>query len=150
MTTYVPVPRPVVEALLREHDGELVSEFDDPAIRNDLKAALARDDRPAWENAAAALRMLRKLVDERGPRGVHELDQLRGTIRDELDTLGVTLHDEVAIYHGFVWTGLVTELARNGLHHDHIDEATFKAVAEIAATIASALLEYVPVEVLDR
>lgn len=150
MTSYVPVPRPVVEALLTEHDGDLVSSFDDPAIRNDLRAALDRTSTPPWHNAVTALRQLRALVDDRGPRAVHELDQLRGTIRDELDKLDVTLHDEVAIYHGLVWTGLVTELARYGVHNGAIEEGTYKAVAEIAATIASALLEYVPREILGR
>lgn len=147
MTAYVPVPKPVVLALL-EHDGDLVNEYDDHAIRNDLRAALERTSTPPWENATTALLELRKLVADRGPRAVAELDQLRGTIRDELDKLGVTLFDETAVYHGLVWVGLVTELARYGLGNGAIGEVTYKAIAEIAATIASALLEYVPRGVL--
>lgn len=145
MAEYVPVPRAVVEALLdREAD------VDDEAIANDLRTALRRPSSPPWDNAATALRMLRQMVDERGPRATHELDQLRGTIRDELDKLDVSLYDETAIYHGLVWTGLVTELARYGLQNGAVEDVTYKAIAEIAATIASALLEYVPGWALDR
>lgn len=101
-----------------------------------------------WHNAEPALRRLRAMVEERGPRAVAELDQLRGTIRDELDKLGVSLFDEAAIYHGLVWTGLVTELARYGYSNAAIGVETYDAIREITATIASALLEYVPRELL--
>ena len=148
MTAYVPVPRPVVEALL-DTDHELGGIGDDGPIRNDLRAALRRDSVPPWHLTENAIRQLRRLVADRGARGTFELDQLRGAIRDELDKLGVSLRDETAVYHGLVWTGLVVELARNGHNAGHVSPATYKAVQEIATTIASALLEYVPREVLS-
>jgi hypothetical protein len=140
MTAYVPVPRTVIEDLL-DSDGEVMKLS---TVRADLRAALRRPSTPPWHHAAEGISQLRELVDERGPRAVGELDQLRGSIRDELDRLDVSLRDEFAIYHGLVWVGLVVEIARNGFDNGYVDPPTFLKIREIVTTIASALLEYVP------
>lgn len=102
---------------------------------------------PPWHNAAPGISQMRTLVAEKGPVAVHELDQLRATIRGVLDEVEVSLHDEHAVYFGLVWTGLVTEIARYGYANARIDGDTYQAIGEIVATIGAALLDYVPKDI---
>lgn len=150
-SAFVLVPRVVVEELAGR-----TWPWSDAAIAADLVAALHREHdpkhrstgtSPPWHHAAEGVRQMRKIVADRGPGALAQLDQVRGEIRDEFDKLDVSLHDETAIYHGLVWTGLVTELARHGYKNGAVDGDTFRAIGEIIATIGSALLEYVPKDV---
>lgn len=120
------------------------------ALADELGVNLTRGPVPPWHLTQQAFAYLAEVIAGRGPVGRSELDQLQGTIRDELDKLEVNLHDEWVVYLGLVWTGLVTELARNGLAHQAIDRPTYVAIAEIATTIGAALMEYAPEEVRPR
>lgn len=150
MTAYVPVPRVVVEELV----GRPWS-FSDAGIVADLTHALHRDqvenvtpsERPPWHVTERAVRQYREIIARKGPLAVAELDQLRATIREEFDKIEVSLHDERAIFDGFVWVGLVTELARYGYSNARITGETYEAIAEITATIGAALIDYVPKDV---
>jgi hypothetical protein len=129
---------------------EWLGDFDRAELVDELleatRAHAAPARRPPWEKVRAAAGHLSTLVTARGARAIAELDQLRGTIRDELDELEVSVRDEFALYHGLVWTGLVVELARNGLRNEALDVATYEAISDLATTIASALLDYLPPE----
>lgn len=150
MTAYVPVPRVVVEELVGRSWP-----FSDASIVADLAHALHRDqvehvtpsDRPPWHVTEKAVRQYREIIARRGPMAVAELDQLRATIRGEFDKIEVSLHDERAIFDGFVWVGLVTEIARYGYSNGRIDVTTYEAIAEITATIGAAIVDYVPKDV---
>lgn len=148
MSDRVSVPRSVVEELVGRKWP-----MGDAALLADLHAALAEDHdstggaSPPWHLAANAVRQLRQLRAERGVKGQADLDQLQATIREQLDELEVSVHDPAAIFHGFVWTGLVVEIARYGYSNGRVDGDTFSAIGEISHTIASALLDYVPAEV---
>lgn len=144
LSPYVPVPRVVVEALVEEWKRELPS-----SILIDLESALVVNlavEKPPWAQVRNMAVDLERLIAGRGPRAVHELDQLRATMRDELDKLEVSLHDPWALYHGLVWVGMMVELARNGRKNGAVDAETFGAIAEIATTIAGGLLEFLPPE----
>ena len=106
--------------------------------------------RPPWCLTSKAFAYLSELVSGRGMQGAAELDQLRATIREELDKLEIGLTDEWSVYHGLVWTGLLTELARNGLANGAIAFETYEAIAEITTTIGAALMEYAPEGVKPR
>jgi hypothetical protein len=143
------VPRWVVDDLLKER-WPIGS-----AIFPELLASRSRADtrspvRPPWHLTGPAFAHLRDIVAARGPMGTAHLDQLRTLIRNELDKLEVSVTDEWSVYHGLVWTGLLTELARNGLENEAIDRATYAAIAQITTTIGAALMEYAPEEARPR
>jgi hypothetical protein len=153
----VPVPRVVVEALVEEFGRTLPG-----SLILDLERALAGPDvgevveeeivsietlsssSPPWSLVRPAEAHLRRLVADRGPGGLAELDQLRAVLRNALDEVEVTLHDEWAVYFGLVWTGAITELARNGFENERLTPAAYRDVAEITTTIGAALIDYVP------
>lgn len=147
LSEYVPVPRAVVEALVYEVGRELPS-----SIIVDLEKSLVSDlttgieVSPPWSKVRLMAEHLERLIGERGPIATAQLDQLRATMRDELDTLEVSLRDEWVIYHGLVWVGMVVELARHGYRNGAVGVDTLAAVKEIGTTIASALLEFLPPE----
>lgn len=140
------VDRPALAAELAEaaagYLGRSPAAGPDPVPLDDE----AKPGRPPWALVRTAVGYLETLVAGRGPAGLSELDQLRSTIRDELDKLEVSLHDERDLYLGLVYTGMLTELARNGLDKGAISAETYSAVAEISTTIAAALLDYLPPE----
>lgn len=135
------VPRGLIELVIREDVDEVLVD----QLRTVL-ASPAETVFPPWEKVRLMAEHLGRMVDERGLMAVSELDQLRATMRDDLDALEVSLHDEWALYHGLVWVGMVTELARNGYKNGKVSADVLDAVKEIATTIASALLEFLPPE----
>lgn len=150
---YVVLPRAIVEGYLAVVDDPeaLYAYCSDPTIiaiargaTSDEHVTAGTEVRPPWSKVRNMAAQVERLVAERGPRAVHELDQLRGTMRDELDELEVSLFDEWALYHGLVWVGMVVELARNGERNGYIEHAVYSSIAEIATTIASGVLEYLP------
>lgn len=141
MSDLVLVPRGLLDLVLRE-------DIDGP-VRVELDRVLAAPTAtvfPPWEKVRAMAEQLGQIVEGRGPIAVSELDQLRATMRDELDALEVSLHDEWALYHGLVWVGMVVELARNGYKNGRLSNDVLDSVREIGTTIASALLEFLPPE----
>lgn len=148
--TEIPVPRAAIETLLRRKWDLSDDVFPEVLAAYNRATTAPRpsssSSAPPWHLTRAAVGYLETLVASKGPVAVSDLDQIRGTIRDELDKLEVSLHDETAVYHGLVWIGIVTELARNGLRNGEIVEEVYASVAQIVTTIAAALLEYLPPE----
>lgn len=152
MTAYVPVPRVVVEELVSRpwsfSDAPIVADLAHALHREEVEhASTERRERPPWHVTEKAVRQYREIIARRGPMAVAELDQLRATIRGEFDKIEVSLHDERAIFDGFVWVGLVTEIARYGYSNGRIDVTTYEAIAAITATIGAAIVDYVPKDV---
>lgn len=138
---YVLAPRHLVELVLRDTA--------DPSVRLELEGVLDHTSAPEvvappWEKVRNMAAQLGDLLAERGPVAVHELDQLRANMRDELDKLDLSLHDEWVVYHGLVWVAMVVELARNGYKNEGIGSDVLEAIEQIATTIASGLLDFVP------
>lgn len=85
------------------------------------------------------------LLDEasRGMR-VGERDQLAAVLRSAFVEIEVPFADETTIFFGFVWAGMLVELARNGYRNGYLEESTFRAIAELAATIGATLAPLTP------
>lgn len=138
---YVLTPRRLVEVALRDTA--------DPSVRLELEEILDHTSAPAvvappWEKVRNMAAQLDELIVGRGPVAIHELDQLRANMRDELDKLDLSLHDEWVVYHGLVWVAMVVDLARNGYKNEGIGSDVLEAIEQIATTIASGLLEFLP------
>lgn len=147
------VPTWIVDELLRVKwplESPIFPELLAARNRTALPDETARSARPPWNLTTKAFTYLAGLVAGRGVQGAAELDQLRATIREELDKLGISLTDEWSVYHGLVWTGLLTELARNGLTNEAIAFESYEAIAEITTTIGAALMDYAPEGVRPR
>lgn len=139
------IPPGGIGADRRADRGDLASDLADLAREFHRRRSPGPAD-PPWHLTRQAIPYLEKIVADRGPGGLSDLDQLRSIIRDEVDKLELSVHDPWTLYVGLVWTGMITELARNGMENGRVSLATYETVAEIVTTIAAALLDYLPPE----
>lgn len=100
-----------------------------------------------WSYVQEAIRLIDQVVASRGPIGESNRDQLQTYVRNTLDAFDVAVTDEEALYHGFVFAGLVVEMAKNGHGKGHLSTEALEAIAHVAQSLAAALIPYVPEEV---
>lgn len=100
-----------------------------------------------WANVRPAIHAIDEAVARRGPGEESLRDQLQAYVRNTLDNLDVSVADPAAIYHGFVFAGLIVEMAKNGHGKGHVPREALDHIAHLAQSLAAALIPYVPEEV---
>lgn len=100
-----------------------------------------------WSNVREAIRLIEQAVAARGLGEQSLRDQLQSYVRDVLDTLDVSVADPVAVYHGFVFAGLMVEMAKNAHYKGNVTTEALSEIAHLAQSLAAALIPYVPEEV---
>lgn len=134
----------------REHpESYLVVDAETGTMRS---AEADPDDRPTsrWDAVRPAVTLIAALVSTE-PGTVGTADALGAYVRDTFDALGVSVYDEDALYVALVVSGLMVEMAHNGLRTEDRPDGptspeTVGAVAHIAQSLAAALIPYMPPE----
>lgn len=101
--------------------------------------------RPHWDYVARAVRVIEGMVRD-DPAALARADAVGAYVRDTYDALGISVHDEAALYVAITTAGLLVEMAENGRKRGHTDHETVRAIANISQTFTASLIDYLPAE----
>jgi len=99
-----------------------------------------------WHYAAPVL----KTVDDKyrmASGGRAALDRFQAYVRDQFDTVGVSVHDEHALYVAITTAGLLAHLADNARSNGGLTIDAAHCVRSIAEMFTASLIDYLPDEV---
>lgn len=100
---------------------------------------------PDWRNVKRATDVIARRV-HLDPGSLAAADLMKAYVRDTFDALGLRISDHETLYVALVTSGLLVEMAHNGLRKGQTDEQTVATMALVAQSFAAALLDYLPPE----